>query len=149
MTLSGDWMRGYYAYAFGWRADVDYGEVSAPGTAAAYVSVIDSVAVPRGAPDYENVRALLAWFGSLEAQTVFSSLKGCVSPRRDVDRSRYDALAQRSAADLDTLALVDTLDLAAPGSFVDAFRDALRQWAADGDDKRLLGFLRLHYGEPE
>jgi glucose/mannose transport system substrate-binding protein len=147
MNLMGDWEKGYFEYTFQWKPEVDFGEVSAPGTAGAFNAVIDTFGVPRGAPDYDNALALLAWMASREGQSAFVPLKGCLSPRSDVDPSIYDVASRATLAEFQTDALVQGLDSAAPPAFVDAFRAALAAWAASGDDGALLGFLRIHYGE--
>lgn len=102
MQFMGDWAKGEFTAA-GKKAGADYLCLAAPGTAKAYTFNIDSMLMfqkPR-ADDQKSQRVLASAIMSPQFQEVFSLNKGSIPVRAGVSRTRFDACAQQSMADMD------------------------------------------------
>jgi glucose/mannose transport system substrate-binding protein len=128
----GDWFYGD-AVAKGHQDAV--GWVNHPGTAGAFVSVIDGFTLPVGAPHPVNARNWLIACGSAEAQTAFAPNKGAIPARSDADASSFNEYMQWSAADFGVDAVVPSLahGSAASPQFQTSVNEAIVTFVVDLD----------------
>jgi glucose/mannose transport system substrate-binding protein len=130
----GDWAYGEFVAA-GMEDNVDFGWVSHPGTAGAFVIVADGFVLAEGAPHPESTREWLRSVGSIEAQEAFNPLKGSIPARTDVDREKFGPYHNWSMDSFAADALVPSLvhGSAAPAAFQQAFNDAVTLFVLDLD----------------
>ncbi|HVL22925.1 MAG TPA: ABC transporter substrate-binding protein, partial [Thermomicrobiales bacterium] len=93
-TSMGDWA--YGAAVSKQKTDV-LAWAQHPGSAGAYVSVMDGFAIPGEPPHPNNATNWLATVGSAPAQAVFAPFKGCIPARTDADTSGLSDYGQWSA----------------------------------------------------
>jgi glucose/mannose transport system substrate-binding protein len=131
MILHGDWVKGYFVQ-LGWRPDVDFGVVPAPGAADLFLYGIDVFALSYGARNERGARELLATIASTPGQVAFNRLKGSTPIRHDVDRADLDSVGRATLQDFEH-ASVRMLVPSRP-----VWEDALYAFARDHDEGRLL-----------
>ncbi len=98
MTLMGDWAKGYFL-AEGMKAEVDFDAFPAPGTDGSFIFITDTFGLPKSAPHRDNAVELLTILGSVEAEDAFNPIKGSIPARTDCDKSKYDAMANKTMVD--------------------------------------------------
>jgi glucose/mannose transport system substrate-binding protein len=136
MLLHGDWAKGYFVQ-LGWRPDVDFGVVGAPGANDMFLYGVDAFVLPQGAKNEVGARELLATVASPEGQAAFNRIKGSSPVRRDVPRDQLDSMGRATLDDLEH-AKVRMLVRGLP-----SWEDALARFAKDHDRAALLrAFLR-------
>jgi glucose/mannose transport system substrate-binding protein len=147
MTIVGDFGRGFFVNK-GWRTGVELGQVPLPGTSGTFVYVVDSFGLPKGIADRQAAVNFLNLIATSEAQNVFNPLKGATPPRKDIDRSIYDALAQSTMDDLarDTLARA-TNQIVKNSEFVTAVNEAMHQFAVDRNVDAVVNVLKNRYDQ--
>jgi glucose/mannose transport system substrate-binding protein len=130
----GDWAYGEFVKA-GMVDNEDFGWVSHPGTADAFMVVADGFVMAEGAPNPEANAAWLRSIGSKEAQEAFNPLKGSICSRTDCDREKFGPYHNWSmdsfAADI--LVPSQVHGSAAPASFQQAWNDAVTLFVVDKD----------------
>ncbi len=128
----GDWAYGEFAKA-GKKDNVDFGWVSHPGTAGAFMVVADGFVLAKNAPDKDATIAWLKTIGSKETQEAFNPLKGSIPARTDVDRAKFGPYHNWSmdsfAKDVLTPSVVQ--GSAAPADFQQALNDAVTTFVVD------------------
>jgi glucose/mannose transport system substrate-binding protein len=130
MTMVGDWVKGYLS-SKGWQPDVDFGEMANPGTGDVFVFASDSFGLPLGAVNRDAAVDLLKTFGSPEAQTAFSIIKGSAPARTDVELTAFDAMTQRRITDLKEKKVIPIVDAFVPGDAMTAIQMSLNDFAKD------------------
>jgi glucose/mannose transport system substrate-binding protein len=128
----GDWAYGEFVKA-NMKEKEDFGWVCNPYTDGSFVIIADGFTLARGAPHREAALAWLRSIGSKEAQEAFSSIKGSIPARTDVDRSRFNAYQKWS---MDSFAADDLVAScvhgeAAPAAFAQALNDAVAMFVLD------------------
>jgi glucose/mannose transport system substrate-binding protein len=147
MTIVGDFGRGFFL-SRGWRSGVELGEIPLPGTSGTFVYVVDSFGLPKGIAHRQAAVNFLNLIALPEAQNVFNPLKGASPPRKDTDRSVYDAIANSTIDDLarDTLARA-TNQIVRNSDFVAALNEAMGQFAIDRDVEAVINVLKNRYDQ--
>jgi glucose/mannose transport system substrate-binding protein len=147
MTIVGDFGRAFFL-SKGWRTGVELGQVPLPGTSGTFVYIVDSFGLPRGIADRQAAVNFLNLIATSEAQNVFSPIKGATPPRKDIDRSIYDAIAQSTMDDLahDTLARA-TNQIVRNSEFVTAVNEAMQQFAIDSNVDAVVNILKNRYDQ--
>jgi glucose/mannose transport system substrate-binding protein len=131
MVLHGDWVKGYLQ-ELGWRPDVDFGMVAAPGTRDLFLYGVDAFALPVGARNERGARELLRTVASTEGQIAFNRIKGSSPVRHDVPREWFDSAGLATLDDLDH-ARIRMLVRSRP-----AWEDAMVAFAKSHDERALL-----------
>jgi glucose/mannose transport system substrate-binding protein len=131
MFLHGDWAKGYFVQ-LGWRPDIDFGVMAAPGARDLFLYGVDAFALPVGAKNERGAREFLATVASTDGQLAFNRMKGSSPVRRDVPREGLDATGRATLDDLDH-ARIRMLVRSRP-----AWEDALVVFAKNHDEKALL-----------
>jgi glucose/mannose transport system substrate-binding protein len=128
----GDWAYGEFVNAK-LKDNEDFGWVSHPGTAGAFVVVADGFPLAKNAPHLENARTWLRVLGSKEAQEAFNPLKGSIPARTDVDRTKFGPYHNWSMDSFAKDKLVPTVvhGSAAPAAFQQALNDAVTTFIVD------------------
>jgi len=141
-TSMGDWA---YGDAVTKEQDANVGWVHHPGTAGAFVSVIDGFTLPVGAPHPNNARNWLITVGSPEAQAAFAPFKGAIPARTDADTSTFNEYMQWSAKDFGENTVVPSLahGSAASPQFQSSVNDALITFIVDFDVATLQEALQF------
>jgi glucose/mannose transport system substrate-binding protein len=147
MTIVGDFGKGFFL-AKGWRAGIELGQVPLPGTSGTFVYLVDSFGLPKGITHRQATVNFLNFIATPEAQNAFNPLKGATPPRKDADRSIYDALAQSTMDDFakHTLARATNTFVKRP-EFIAAINDAMRQFAADRNVDAVINVLKNRYDQ--
>ncbi len=142
MNIMGDWAAGYFT-SKGWKPNVDYGFVPAPGTTGSFVVVTDTFGLPKKAPHPEQAMAWLKVAGSKEGQEAFNPKKGSICARTDCDPKKFDAYLQSSARDFSANKLVpsEVHGSAAPEGFATSFNDIVNLFVTNKDVKVAQGAL--------
>ncbi len=124
MTIMGDWASGYFT-SKGWKPNVEYGFVPAPGSEGSFVVVTDTFGLPKKAPHRVNAINWLKVAGSREGQEAFNPLKGSICARTDCDPRKFDVYLQQSAKAFAKNKLVpsEVHGSAAPEGFATSFND--------------------------
>jgi glucose/mannose transport system substrate-binding protein len=145
MTIVGDFGKGFF-HSKGWRSGIELGEVPLPGTSGTFVYLVDSFALPKGITHRQATVNFLNFITTPEAQNAFNPLKGATPPRKDADRSIYDALAQSTMDDFskNTLARATNTFVKRP-EFIIAVNEALRQFAIDRNVDAVINVLKNRY----
>ncbi|WP_433932795.1 ABC transporter substrate-binding protein [Sorangium cellulosum] len=144
MVMDGDWAKAEFQ-ARGYALDEDFGMVTVGE--GAFVYVVDSFVVPRGAAHRDAALDLLATMGSVEGQDALNPLKGSIPSRTDTDITLYDSLSQRAmedANDPETL-FVPSRHLSAPGAFFDPIDRAFWEFVKDRNIDRMISAMEAHY----
>jgi glucose/mannose transport system substrate-binding protein len=130
----GDWAYGEFVNAK-LKDNVDFGWVSHPGSAGAFVVVADGFVLAKGAPNELGTKNWLRVLGSKEAQEAFNPLKGSICARTDCDRAKFGPYHNWSMDLFAKDALVPTVvhGSAAPASFQQALNDAITVFVVDKD----------------
>jgi glucose/mannose transport system substrate-binding protein len=144
MTIMGDWALGEFLQE-GAVADVDFGEVPAPGSAGTFIFTTDTFVLPTGAANREGAIALLTEWGSARGQSAFYPSKGTLATRKDVDPSGYDSIAQATLSDFHSQAVVPDWALAMPPAFTTTFDLALDRFAYDGNAENVVLAAKNNY----
>jgi glucose/mannose transport system substrate-binding protein len=145
MTIVGDFGKGFFL-SKGWRAGIELGEVPLPGTRDTFVYLVDSFGLPRGIANRQATVNFLNLIATPDAENVFSPLKGASPPRKDVDRSAYDALANATMDDLGKCTLTRATNLMVKNTdFVTALNEAMRQFAMDRNVEAVINVLKNRY----
>jgi len=134
MNVMGDWVAGYFT-AKGWKPNVDYGFLPAPGTKGSFVIVTDTFGLPKKAPHREQALNWLRVVGSKEGQEAFNPKKGSICARTDCDKTKFDVYLQSSMADFarDKLVPSEVHGSAAPETFATEFNDILNVFVTRRD----------------
>lgn len=88
-SIMGDWANSEFKIV-GMRYGKDYGSFLAPGTKSMYGLVVDTFQHPKGVAHITNSDRWLRVVASKEGQDAFNTLKGSISPRNDLDITKYD-----------------------------------------------------------
>jgi glucose/mannose transport system substrate-binding protein len=145
MTIVGDFVKGFFLNK-GWRAGDELGQVALPGTSGTFVYLVDSFGLPRGIRHRQATVNFLNLIATPDAQSVFSPIKGSSPPRKDVDRSAYDALARATMDDLGKDTLTRATNLMVKNSdFVTALNEAMRTFAIDRNVEAVVNVLKNRY----
>lgn len=128
----GDWAYGEFVKA-GLKDNVDFGWVSHPGSAGAFIIVADGFVMAKNAPNKENNAIWLKTIGSKAAQEAFNPLKGSIPARTDVDRTKFGVYHNWSMDSFakDTLVSSVVHGSAAPAAFQQALNDAVTLFVVD------------------
>jgi glucose/mannose transport system substrate-binding protein len=121
-----------YLQELGWRPDVDFGMVAAPGTRDLFLYGVDAFALPVGARNERGARELLRTVASTEGQIAFNRIKGSSPVRHDVPREWFDSAGLATLDDLDH-ARIRMLVRSRP-----AWEDAMVAFAKSHDERALL-----------
>lgn len=108
-NIMGDWAAGYMATTLKLAPGKDFGWAASPGTNGVFMFLADSFGLPKGAPHPDAAKAWLALCGSAEGLDTFNPLKGSISPRLDIDLSKYNAYSQSAAKDFGKDTIVGSL----------------------------------------
>jgi glucose/mannose transport system substrate-binding protein len=142
--VDGDWMGVFYAPG-GLTDDGDVVETAFPGSERTLVFTSDMFSLPVGAKNAAGARRFLGTIGSRDGQQAVARVKGCLSPRTDVD---VDA---RTAAQRDKVRLLREGDLAlavsgmAPRQFQDDLGWSLIEMLQQNDVEPVVQTLRSRY----
>jgi glucose/mannose transport system substrate-binding protein len=147
MTVMGDWAKGFFL-SKGWKPDVELGSRPTPGTQGVFVYIVDGFALPKGVQNHQAAVNFLDLVGSAETQATFNPIKGAIPPRTDVDKSKFDALAQLTMTDFQG----DTLTSARPAitknpAFLGQVDAAMKQFAIDRNVDTVVNVLKNRYDE--
>jgi glucose/mannose transport system substrate-binding protein len=136
--VMGDWAAGYFIADLGKVPNTDFGWAAAPGTDGVFMMLSDTFGLPKGAPNWENVRAWLSFLGSAEAQDIFNPLKGSLPANTTSDIGNpelYNAYFQSAYEDWTTNVIVGSQrhGAVAPAAFDSGFLNIIAQFQADRD----------------
>jgi glucose/mannose transport system substrate-binding protein len=147
MTIIGDFAKGFFV-SRGWRPGVELGEIPLPGTGGTFVYIVDSFGLPKGIINRQATVNFLNLVATTEAQNAFSPIKGSTPPRKDADRSIYDAMAKATMDDFaqDTLARATNQIVKNP-EFITALNEAMRQFAIDHNVDTVVNVLKNRYDQ--
>jgi glucose/mannose transport system substrate-binding protein len=135
MTIMGDWAKAYFLdQARKDGLDVDFGQITTPGTDGTFVFTTDTFGMPKGARNTDGALALLSLFGSREGQDAFSLLKGSIPARQDAGTGPYDAAALKTLAEFKAVSddhdhLIPATAILAPPEYLSAINDALSDYS--------------------
>lgn len=134
MMIMGDWAEGFFL-AKNWKPNQDFLYAPSPGTAGAFMTVIDTFGLPRGVKNRENAINWLRVCGSKEGQEAFNPKKGSICARTDCNQSIFDSYLQWSAQDYSKAELTPSLahGSAAPEAVASAWNDLMNIFVADRD----------------
>ncbi len=126
MNIMGDWAKGYFE-ANGWKPNVDFGYVPAPGTQGDFIVVSDSFTLPKNIKDQQSALDWLKVVGSLKGQEAFNPPKGSICARSDCPASIFDAYSQTSQKDFakDQLVPSEANGPASDPAFLTPIQDAI------------------------
>jgi glucose/mannose transport system substrate-binding protein len=154
LTIMGDWDKAYMkqmATPYVPGDDLSgpgpfFGATPMPGTAGTFVFTTDTFGLPKGALNKDGTKEMLAVFGSNEGQDIFNPTKGSISPRSDIDVSKYDTMSRQTITDFRQASqIVAATSLLAPPEFMDQANKALLQFVADGDKSTLIHSIANWY----
>jgi glucose/mannose transport system substrate-binding protein len=128
----GDWAYGEFVNAK-LKDNEDFGWVSHPGTAGAFMVVADGFVLAHKAPHPEQTKNWLRALGSKAGQEAFNPLKGSIPARTDADRSKFGPYHNWSMDSFAKDKLVPTVvhGSAAPAAFQQALNDAVTTFIVD------------------
>ena len=128
----GDWAYGEFVNAQ-MKDNEDFGWVSHPGSAGAFMIVADGFVLGNGAPNVDNTMNWLKVIGGKEAQEAFNPLKGSICARTDCDRAKFGVYHNWSMDSFANDALVPSVvhGSAAPADFQQALNDAVTSFVVD------------------
>ena len=128
----GDWAYGEFVNAK-LKDNEDFGWVSHPGTAGAFMIVADGFPLAKNAPHKEQAINWLKAVGSKEGQEAFNPLKGSIPARTDADRSKFGPYHNWSMDSFAKDSLVPSVvhGSAAPAAFQQALNDAVTSFIVD------------------
>ncbi|XXX77551.1 ABC transporter substrate-binding protein [Sorangium sp. So ce134] len=144
MYMDGDWVKAEFQ-ARGYALDEDFGMVTVGE--GAFVYVVDTFVLPRGALHRAPALDLLATMGSVEAQDALNPLKGSIPSRIDTDIGLYDALSRGAMADArdpGTL-FVPARNLSVPRPFFDPVDRAFWEFVKDRNVDKMIRTMEAHY----
>jgi len=144
ISIDGDWMSVYYA-TDGLTDSSPIGEGAFPGSQQTFVFTSDLFSLPVNAKNPDGAKRFLTTVTSPETQRVLAKVKGCLSPRTDVNDAGTTAI-QRQKADLlrrGDLALA--LSGLVPKQFHDDVNWALIDMAKQRNVEPALQALRSRY----
>jgi glucose/mannose transport system substrate-binding protein len=144
VSVDGDWMTVYYA-PDGLTDSSPIGEAAFPGSEKMFVFTSDLFSLPVKAKNPAGAKRFLTTVASPEAQRVLAKVKGCISPRTDMNDAGATAI-QRQKADLlrrGDLALA--LSGLVPKRFHDDVNWALLDMARQQNIEPALRALRSRY----
>jgi glucose/mannose transport system substrate-binding protein len=144
MTIMGDWALGEFLQENA-VADVDFGEVPAPGSAGTFIFTTDTFVLPKNVNNRDGAVALLTEWGSAAGQSIFYPAKGTIAARQDVDPSKYDSIARATMADFHSQPVVPDWALAMPPAFTTNFDLALDRFAYDGNAENVVLAAKNNY----
>ncbi len=135
--IIGDWAESYLAGTLKLAPGSDFDWVPSPGTGGVFVARTDSFVLPRGARNRVSALKWMLTVGSRAGQDAFNALNGSLSPRWDLDLSKYDPYFQSAAKDWRASRIVGSMaeGVAAPDSFVSQFADVIAIYRAGGDSR--------------
>ncbi|XXT20328.1 extracellular solute-binding protein [Sorangium sp. So ce429] len=145
MYMDGDWVKAEFQ-ARGYTLDEDFGMVTVGEDA--FVYVVDTFVLPRGASHRGAALDLLATMGSVEGQDALNPLKGSIPSRIDADLGLYDSLSRKAMEDARSpqTRFVPARNLSAPRAFFDPIDKAFWEFVKDGNtDKMVLAMLAHYY----
>ncbi|WP_394846859.1 ABC transporter substrate-binding protein [Pendulispora brunnea] len=149
MTFMGDWAKGFFSSEKGGRLEpqTDFDVFASPGTEKSFIVITDTFCLPRGATSRANAIEFIRLAGSREIQSAFSMKKGSIPARKDVDASKFDAMARATIRDFSTVDLVPSLahGSAADEEYVTSTGAALAAFFVDRNVEKALGVLRATY----
>ena len=134
-TFMGDWTERYLSTTLKLVPGQGFAWVPAPGTNGIYIARTDSFCIPKGFKDHASVFKWFMLLGSREAEDIFNTANGSISPRRDQDAAKYDPYFQSAIRDWRDSRIVGSMahGVAAPPSFVSQFPDAIGIYLATKD----------------
>ncbi|KYF71125.1 ABC transporter substrate-binding protein [Sorangium cellulosum] len=144
MVMDGDWAKAEFQ-ARGYALGEDFGMVTVGEDA--FVYVVDTFVLPRGAVHRDAALELLATMGSVEGQDALNPLKGSIPSRTDTDISLYDSLSQRAMKDASDprTRFVPSRHLSVPGPFFDPIDEAFWEFVKDRNIDRMISAMEAHY----
>ncbi len=134
MMIMGDWAEGFFL-AKGWKPGEHFLYAPSPNTKGAFMTVIDTFGLPKGAKNRENAINWLRVVGSKEGQEAFNPKKGSICARTDCDPKIFDTYLQWSAQDYAKAELTPSLahGSAAPEAVASAWNDIMNIFVTDRD----------------
>lgn len=126
MNVQGDWAQGYFTTDLHLTPGTGFGWAPTPGTKGTFAMVSDAFGLPSKLANKTPTMQFLKVLGSEKGQDTFNPLKGTFSPRKDANKSLYDAYSQSAMASFKKDKLVLTIGQggANPG-FTQAFENAM------------------------
>jgi glucose/mannose transport system substrate-binding protein len=144
ISVGGDWMTVYYA-PDGLIDSSPIGEGAFPGSEQTFVFTLDLFSVPVSAKNPAGAKRFLTTVLSAEAQRVLAKVKGCISPRTDVNDAGATAIQRQKAELLRRGDLALALSGIVPKQFHDDVNWALIDMAKQRNIKPALQALRSRY----
>ncbi len=134
-AVMGDWAEGYLAGSLKLSPGDGFAWVPSPGTNGIFVARTDSFCLPRGVKDTASVFKWLMMMGGKDAQDLFNSMNGSISPRRDSDVEKYDPYFRSAIKDWRESRIVGSMvyGVSAPQSFASQFGDVIGIYVATRD----------------
>jgi len=144
LGVDGDWMAVYYAPE-GLTDDSPIGESAFPGSEKTFVFTSDMFSIPAGAKNADGAKRLISTIGSVDAQRSLSKVKGCLSPRMDVNDAGASAIQREKVELLRRGDLVLALSGIVPQQFHDDVNWALLDMIKQNNIEPALQALRSRY----
>lgn len=142
MTIMGDWAKGYLRareeqMPIGVELGDELKEIVMPGTEGTFVFTVDTLGIPKGAPNPEGARRFLQFAASAAGQKAFNLPKGSISARSDADINDYDVLEHKTILDFtaaaqDQTRLIPATAIRAPAQYTDEIFSALSDFVGTG-----------------
>ncbi len=144
ISVGGDWISVYYA-PDGITDSSAIGEAAFPGTEQTFVFTADLFSLPVKAKNPAGAKRFLSTVISPEAQRVLSKVKGCFSPRNDLNDAGSTAIQRQKAELLRHGDLALALSGLVPKEFHDDVNWALIDMLKRRNIEPALQALRSHY----
>jgi len=144
ISVDGDWTSVFYA-PDGLTDAHPIGEAAFPGSEETFVFTSDMFSLPTGAKNGAGAKRFLSTIGSIEAQRILSRVKGCLSPRIDVNEAGTTAIQKQKAELLRRGDLALALSGIAPSQFQDDVEWALVDMLKQGNVEPAVQALRSRY----
>ncbi|WP_438026684.1 ABC transporter substrate-binding protein [Sorangium sp. So ce233] len=144
MYMDGDWVKAEFQ-ARGYALDEDFGMVTVGDDA--FVYVVDTFVLPRGALHRGAALDLLATMGSVEGQDALNPLKGSIPSRTDTDLGSYDSLSRKAMEDARSpeTRFVPARNLSVPRPFFDPIDRAFWEFVKDRNTDKMILAMEAHY----
>jgi glucose/mannose transport system substrate-binding protein len=144
ITIDGDWMSVYFG-PDGLTDSTAVGEAAFPGSEKTFVFTSDLFSVPVSAKNPAGAKRFLTTITSPDVQRVLAKVKGCLSPRTDVNDAGVTAIQREKADLLRRGDLVLALSGLVPKQFHDDVNWALIEMAKQRNVEPALQALRSRY----
>ncbi len=143
-AFMGDWTEGYLADTLKLTPGEGFAWIPSPGTNGIFVARVDSFCLPKGIKDTASVFKWLMMLGTRDAQDVFNSVNGSISPRRDSEVEKYDPYFRSAAKDWRESRIVGSMahGMVAPKEFVTQFADVVDIYLAARDPRAAAGAVQ-------